>query len=174
MIILNFLILESKRVLWPLDTTTLAKLSWLLTLEICLRQWNCLKSNLLFAKNSAWASTYSIYMYRSSVMNDFGLFKMDKVWVSLFPIGLSQEEASSSNAALLHIWMTLMSLEGCWDPTQAPSVSVPTVLLKGGFDPRPTVKRSQVNQPPAYAAMTLPALHSTLKWARAWAHLLRA
>ncbi len=32
--------------------------------------------------------------------------------------------------------MTLMSLEGCQDPTQAPPLSVPTVLQKGGFDPQ--------------------------------------
>lgn len=84
------------------------------------------------------------------------------------------EEAFYLNPALLHIWMTLMSLEGCQDPIQAPPLPVSTVLLKGGFDPRPTVKRLQVNQIPAYATVTLPALPSTLKWALVRAHLLRA
>lgn len=40
----------------------------------------------------------------------------------------------------------------------APPVSISTVLLEPDCDTRPTVKRSQVNQPPAYAAVTLPAL----------------
>lgn len=92
----------------------------------------------------------------------------------LFDLSVYHEEAFYSNPALLHIWMTLMSLEGCQDRAQAPPESVPTVLLKGGFDPRPTVKRLQVNQPLAYVAMTLLALPSTLRWALVWAHLLRA
>ncbi|KAK5850968.1 hypothetical protein PBY51_001796 [Eleginops maclovinus] len=67
-----------------------------------------------------------------------------------------------------------MRLEGCRDPTQAPPVSAPTVPLKGGFDPRPTEKRLQVNQPPAYAAVTLPVLPRTPRWALVRAHLLHA
>lgn len=42
-----------------------------------------------------------------------------------------------------------MSPEGCRAPTQAPPVSVLTVPPKGARDTGPTVKRSQVNQPPA-------------------------
>lgn len=55
-----------------------------------------------------------------------------------FPFRLSVylEEAFYSNPAPLHIWMTLMSPEGCRDPTPAPPVSAPTVLLKGGSDPQ--------------------------------------
>lgn len=43
-----------------------------------------------------------------------------------------------------------------------------------GYDLKPAVKRSQVNQPPAYAAMTLQALSSTPRWALLRAHLLSA
>ena len=99
---------------------------------------------------------------------------MDIVVLFLFGLSVYHTKAFYPNAALLHIWTPLMRLEGCRAPTQAPPVSAPTVLLGGGFDPRPTEKRSQVNQPPAYAGVTLPALPSTLRWALVRAHLLRA
>lgn len=39
------------------------------------------------------------------------------------------------NPALLHIWVTLMSLEGCQDPIQAPPVPASTALPNGATDP---------------------------------------
>lgn len=138
--------------------------------DFSLKQWEKTHNicKMYIVLNSAWGQTCCMYRkVRHKNHQRFHCFH-------LAVFGVFHEEAFYSNPPPLHIWMTLMSLEGCQDPAQAPPVSVPTVLLKGGFDPRPTVKRSQVNQPPAYATMTVPALPSTLRWALVRAHLLRA